>query len=112
MIIVIAITLLARSVCPPPPAAHHKSETARVLDIASGKRLCVMGAEGGATINDEPGAGHCDKVNGLAWSPDSTRVATVSDDLTVRVWDATDGSEVARLTGRLGTQARLYLHTY
>lgn len=31
--------------------------------------------------------GHSDLVNSLAWSPDSTRIASVSKDAMVQVWD-------------------------
>lgn len=40
--------------------------------------------------------GHTSTVGGVAWSPDGTRVATGSTDLTVRIWDVTTGKEVRR----------------
>jgi hypothetical protein len=46
----------------------------------------------------QPGAtlftyqGHTAAVNSLAWSPDGTRIASASDDLTVQVWDAPTGA--------------------
>ncbi len=36
--------------------------------------------------------GHQDTVNAVAWSPDSTRIASASDDQTVQVWDALTGN--------------------
>ena len=36
--------------------------------------------------------GHTDKVLALAWSPDSTRIASSSQDATVQVWDAISGN--------------------
>ncbi|MGI9061546.1 MAG: HEAT repeat domain-containing protein [Ktedonobacteraceae bacterium] len=36
---------------------------------------------------------HHDIVNAVAWSPDSTRIASASDDKTVQVWDALTGSK-------------------
>jgi len=38
----------------------------------------------------------------VAWSADSTRIASGSDDKTVRVWDVSSGREVARLEGHGG----------
>lgn len=36
--------------------------------------------------------GHTNVVNGVAWSPDGTRIASASDDQTVQVWDSTTGA--------------------
>jgi WD40 repeat protein/tRNA A-37 threonylcarbamoyl transferase component Bud32 len=47
--------------------------------------------------------GHEDRVTDVAFSPDGQRVASVSYDLTVRVWDAATGQEQLRLTGHSTT---------
>lgn len=43
--------------------------------------------------------GHRDSVLGIAWSPDDSRVATASDDRTVRVWDPGTGEQLMMLEG-------------
>ncbi len=42
------------------------------------------------------GDGHRDNIIGLAWSRDGAQVASSSDDLTLRRWDATTARELAR----------------
>jgi WD40 repeat protein len=44
-------------------------------------------------------AGHTGPVNALAFSPDSTLLASASDDTTVILWNAASGAEIARLEG-------------
>ena len=44
-------------------------------------------------------SGHTDAVNGVAFSPDGTRLATASGDQTAKVWDVASGREVLTLTG-------------
>ena len=43
--------------------------------------------------------GHGGPVNSVAWSPDSTRIATASDDGTARVWSSSSGSTLLTLKG-------------
>jgi WD40 repeat protein len=46
--------------------------------------------------------GHSDDATGVAWSPDGRRLATSSNDRTVRIWDTNYGSELAVLNGHEG----------
>jgi WD40 repeat protein/transcriptional regulator with XRE-family HTH domain len=41
--------------------------------------------------------GHTRELMGIAYSPDGVRLATISDDGTVRIWDATTGEEVQKI---------------
>jgi WD40 repeat protein len=43
--------------------------------------------------------GHNDRVFSVAWSPDSKRLATGSEDKTAKVWDAASGQELLTLKG-------------
>jgi WD40 repeat protein len=43
--------------------------------------------------------GHSGKVNAVAFTADGSRLATGSDDKTIKVWDTTTGKEIRALTG-------------
>ncbi len=43
--------------------------------------------------------GHTKAVGEVVWSPDGTRLASASDDTTVRIWRAADGALLQTLTG-------------
>jgi hypothetical protein len=46
--------------------------------------------------------GHTKGVSGVSWSPDGTRLASASQDGTVKVWDTRSGQEVLTLKGHTG----------
>ena len=46
--------------------------------------------------------GHTKEVRSCAWSPDSKRILSASDDNTLRVWDADTGKTLQTLTGHTG----------
>ncbi|KAG9010280.1 hypothetical protein FRB90_007835 [Tulasnella sp. 427] len=50
-------------------------------------------AQTGAPIG-EPLRGHTEWVNAVAFSPDGTRLASGSDDETIRMWDAQTGAPI------------------
>lgn len=39
--------------------------------------------------------GHSSRINNIGWSPDTKLIASVSDDETVKLWNASNGQEVA-----------------
>jgi WD40 repeat protein len=54
--------------------------------------------------------GHTSRVILCAWSLDGKRLASASDDRTVRVWEVGDWREVARLQGRAWPLADIACH--
>jgi WD40 repeat protein len=51
--------------------------------------------------------GHTDIVDGVAWSPDGTRLVTGSFDGTARVWDTRSGACVLILSGHTSAARRV-----
>ena len=43
--------------------------------------------------------GHSESVNALSFSPDGSRLASGSDDKTVRLWDGATGAPISTLEG-------------
>ena len=52
--------------------------------------------------------GHTSRVRGVVCSPDGKRVASCSEDKTVRLWDAMTGQELYRLEGHTNTIWRVW----
>ena len=65
-------------------AFNHKMEV-RVIDARTGRRLSTL-------------RGHRTAINAVAYSPDGTLLASVSDDRTLRVWDWKSGAQRLEVT--------------
>src|SRR5262245_20158813 len=63
-----------------------RTRTIKLWDMATGHDLFTLRGQDG-------------KVNGVAFSPDGLRLASVGDGKTVRVWEASTGREVLGLRG-------------
>jgi WD40 repeat protein len=72
-----------------------KDYTARIWDAANGKELIVL-------------RGHKGWVKSAAFSPDSKRIVTASDDKTVRIWNATSGKELVVLSVEEGVNSATF----
>ena len=66
-----------------------RSRTVKIWDASSG--ACLQTLEG-----------HSSYVNSVAFSHDSTRLASASDDSTVKIWDASSGACLQTLEGHGG----------
>ncbi|KAJ7436685.1 hypothetical protein B0H11DRAFT_2256016 [Mycena galericulata] len=90
-------------------ASGSGDKTIRVWDTATGQQVgeplagytasvlkwdAATGQQVGEAL-----AGHTDLVWSVAFSPDGTRIASGSDDTTIRVWDAVTGQQVEALVG-------------
>jgi WD40 repeat protein len=51
--------------------------------------------------------GHSGRVFDVAFSPDSSKVATASEDTTARVWRVTDGASTSLLSGHTAEVLRV-----
>jgi WD40 repeat protein/DNA-binding SARP family transcriptional activator len=77
--------------------ADHDDYVARVWDISTALQTGAETAEEILVLT-----GHEEGVNDVVFSPDGTRVATASTDMTARVWDLATGEAVVTLEGHSG----------
>jgi WD40 repeat protein/tRNA A-37 threonylcarbamoyl transferase component Bud32 len=74
----------------------------RVLGGFGGGAVCLFDASTGKVIHNY--LGHARRIHTVAWSPDEKRIASTSDDGTVRVWDVESTKELLCLTGHAGSR--------
>ncbi len=85
--------------------AKKVKSLSRRMVILGGSAILGLTISGGLWWILHPGNslyvyhGHSDKVVGVAWSPDGTRIASGSYDYTVQVWDAANGDHVYTYRG-------------
>ncbi|HEX4461242.1 MAG TPA: hypothetical protein VIA18_24850, partial [Polyangia bacterium] len=90
------------------------SELYSVVFSPDGKRIVAGGVGGLVTLCDvetldcRPLVGHRDDVMGLVFSSDGSKLATASDDETVRVWDV-NGADPSSHTKGDGTASRVFV---
>jgi WD40 repeat protein len=80
-------------------------DSVAAIDIApNGNLLAIADAKGSIKLYELPGfqelrsiGDHDAAVYSVAFSPDSKRLATVSRDVTSRVWDVSSGEEISRI---------------
>ncbi len=77
----------------PPRAPAATGNSARVASLRTLLRYRLQRARELARV-----VNHEDGVNGVAFSPDGTQIATASTDKTARVWDIATGNELARVS--------------
>lgn len=89
--------------------------TGNVAFSPDGRRLAVSGIIGTWLYDIRPGkikeldllAGHTDRVRFVSFSPDGNRIASASNDMTVRLWEAATGEHITTLEGHTGPVGRL-----
>jgi len=74
------------------------------LAVASGTTLTSAQSNNGVVVWDTDSGhkrfeqrGHAGVVNGVSFSPDGRLLASVSDDATIKIWDANSGAEVVTI---------------
>ena len=87
--------------------AEWTTDGSRVLTIADDLKVQVWDISTALTTGDGGAplvvfSGHSDKILQASWSPDSTMIATTSNDGTARVWEAESGDELIVLSGHTG----------
>ncbi|MEV0061543.1 TIR domain-containing protein [Nocardia sp. NPDC050718] len=83
--------------------ASGSSGSAKAAELAPdlGAALLLWDADSGRLIGD-PLVGHEGQITSVAFSPDSTELASGATDTTIRLWNTDTGSSAETLTGHTG----------
>jgi WD40 repeat protein len=77
-------------------AAHPTADQIASVSADKTMRVWNLGPDGGSAIRTSPA--QADVLTDVRYSPDGKWIVTASNDGTVKVWDASNGNEVRKLT--------------
>ena len=75
--------------------------------VAPGNAIAFLDASSGTQVH--LASGHSNTITGLKFSPDSARLASASEDRTLRVWNVSDGASLASIESSEASTALAWL---
>ena len=77
-------------------ASASDDTTVALWDVSTGKMQHLLADGTDEKTNKDLDSGHSDVVTGVVWSPDGSKVASVSFDKSLRIWDARTGKQIKK----------------